>query len=172
MTFWDVGAHIGFFSLLAGRLVGESGQVHSFEPLEENRRRLQDGLQKNNCKNITVHDVALAAVSGKATFHAHGSSLMWTLVAERGKEEGIKVRCCTLDETMQSATTFPDLIKIDTEGAEVDVLRGGVQLFSTAGPALLVEFSNAALLMQARGLLPYYTFERLAGQHWLLRKTS
>jgi len=41
MTFWDVGAHVGFFTVLAARLVGEGGHVHAFEPVEENQRRLR-----------------------------------------------------------------------------------------------------------------------------------
>src|SRR3989442_1481803 len=80
------------------------------------------GVQQNGCETITVHDCALAATSGEAVLYPHGSSLMWTLIPERGSRGGLTVRCCTLDECGLSVPP-PDLIKIDTEGAEVDVLR-------------------------------------------------
>ncbi len=169
MTFWDIGAHIGFFTLLASRLVGVSGHVHSFEPMAQNRERLLASIKMNACKNTSVHDCALAATSGEAVLHAHESSLMWTLVPELGKQEGLAVRCCTLDEATEFATP-PDLIKVDAEGAEVDVLRGGLNFLATARPSLIVEFSNGTLLAEARGLLPFYTFKRLALHHWLLRQ--
>ncbi len=94
---------------------------------------------------------------------------MWTLVAELGKQEGIAVRCCTLDEVTEFATP-PDLIKVDAEGAEVDVLGGGLNFLANARPPLIVEFSNETLLAEARDLLPFYTFKRLAPHHWLLRQ--
>lgn len=168
MTFWDIGAHIGFFALSGSRLVGDSGRVHAFEPMPQNRERLVASIKMNGFQNMTVHDVALSATSGEAMLHAHRSSAMWTLVRERGGEDGLPVRCRTLDELAESAPP-PDLIKVDVEGAEVDVLRGGVALLSAAKPRLIVEFSNDLLLAEARRLVPFYTFECLAPRHWLLR---
>jgi len=123
----------------------------------------------NDCIIITVHDLALAATSGEAVLHAHESSLMWTLVPERGKQEGLAVRCCTLDEATEFATP-PDLIKVDAEGAKVDVLRGGFNFLATARPPLIVEFSDEAFLAEERDLLPFYTFKCLAPHHWLLHQ--
>ena len=168
MRFWDVGAHIGFFTLLGSRFVGDSGQVHSFEPMPRNRQRLAASIGMNDLENITVHDVALSATGGEAVLHAHKSSTMWTLMRERGEEQGLCVRCCTLDELARSVAP-PHLIKVDVEGAEVDVLRGGLGLLSSARPRLIIEFSDDTLLAEARSLLPSYTFERLAAHHWLLR---
>lgn len=168
MTFWDIGAHIGFFTLLTSRLVGDTGHVYAFEPMDQNRQRLLAAIQMNGCKNITVHDFALSVMSGEVMLYTHKSSAMWTLVAELGGQEGRVIRCCTLDEFAASIPP-PDLIKVDVEGAEVDVLRGGLHFLSTVRPRLIVEFSNDALLAAARTLLPFYTFERLAPHHWLAR---
>lgn len=85
MTFWDSGAHIGFFSLLASRCVGAAGSVHAFEPLPENGQRLLGCIERNGLKNITVHERALSGTGGEAVLHAYGSSLVWTLVPERGQ---------------------------------------------------------------------------------------
>lgn len=167
ITFWDVGAHIGFFSLFAARALGPTGWVHAFEPMEKNRARLAAGVEKNRFANVTLHDFALSARFERTMLRAHASSLMWTLVPERGGAEGVSVQCRTLDDCT-NAFGPPDVIKIDAEGAEVDVLRGGWHLLSTLRPPLLVEFSDEALLDEARTLLPFYAFERLEAYHFLL----
>jgi FkbM family methyltransferase len=166
-TFWDIGAHIGFFSLLASRLVGDAGRVHAFEPMTENRQRLLAAVELNQDNNLTVHAVAVAGASGEAVLHAHPSTTMWTLVPERGETAGITVSCSTLDELAQSLAS-PDLIKIDVEGAEVDVLRGGSEFLQRARPYVIVEFSDPALLAEARSLLPFYTFSPISSSHWVL----
>jgi FkbM family methyltransferase len=167
MTFWDVGAHIGFFSLFASRALGPTGRVHAFEPMERNRGRLAAGIEKNRFANVTVHDFALSARFERTMLRAYASSLMWTLVPERGEAEGVTIQCRTLDDCT-NAFGAPDVIKIDAEGAEVDVLRGGRRLLSTRRPLLLVEFSDDVLLEEARKLLPFYAFERLGARHFLL----
>jgi len=169
-TFWDVGAHVGFFTLLASRFVGESGHVHAFEPLEANRARLQMALELNDARNVTVHDCAVAADSGERTLHSHEASTMWTLVPEMGRPDGVTVECRELDELAHDFGP-PDVLKIDVEGAEVDALRGGVELFKGRRPALLVEFSDDAARAEARELLPAYTFRRLGDWQWLLSPT-
>lgn len=169
MVFWDIGAHIGFFTMMTSRLVGKTGRVQAFEPMPHNRERLLAAAQKNGCENITVCEYALSAAEGEAMLYASESSAMWTLVREQSQEQkGIPVQCSTLDVYARSATP-PDLIKIDVEGAELDVLRGGAQFLARAKPRVIVEFSNDDLLAQARALLPFYTFERLSQNHWLAR---
>jgi FkbM family methyltransferase len=171
MIFWDVGANIGFFSLIASRLVRETGQIHAFEPMDANRERLIKNLAINGCTNVTVHDCALAADSGDAVLHKHGSSLMWTLVAERGQPEGITVRCATVDELAQGMDE-PDLMKVDTEGNELEVLRGAMGLLSSKAPAILYE-TDEANLSEARNLLrARYNFIRLDKRHWLLQRAA
>ena len=164
MTFWDVGAHVGFFTVLGARLVGEQGSVHAFEPVDENRRRLEAAVERNGCANVVVHPIALSAAAGEAFIHAHEASAMWSLA---GEGEGVPVRTEALDSVRLPA---PDLVKIDAEGVELEVLRGGKELLSGVRPALLVEFTTTELVEQARVLLPGYRFEYLDGNHWLLRK--
>ncbi len=64
------------------------------------------------------------------------------------------------------------MLSIDVEGAELDVLRGGVTLFTGHRPSLVVEFSTDELVQEARLLLPDYAFKRIGGNHWLLRGIS
>ena len=166
MTFWDVGAHIGLFSLLASRAVSERGAVHAFEPQPDNRSRLHETIKLNGATNVSVHDFALSDITTDALLHAHQSSTMWSLVREQSAEDGIHVQCKTLDSVAEVLDP-PNVIKIDVEGAELNVLQGGRRLLAQHRPILLVEFSNGVLLEEARNLLPFYTFEHLGGNHWL-----
>jgi FkbM family methyltransferase len=163
---WDVGAHIGFFSLLASRLVGPNGRVHAFEPIAANRGRLLTSLELNSATNVTVHDCALSDTPGERTLSTRGASATWTLV-QHGESHGTAIRCKTLDEFAASGPP-PTLVKIDAEGAEVDVLRGGFQLTAKQHPKLLVEFHDEQLLASARELLPGYVFRPVDVNHWLL----
>jgi len=165
MSFWDVGAHVGFFTVLGARLVGDGGHVHAFEPVEENRRRLAAAVERNGCGNVTIHGVALSSTAGEAVLHSHESSAMWSLAGDG--VEGVTVHCETVDSLRLPA---PDLIKIDAEGVELEVLRGGGELLSGVRPALLVEFTTEALVEEARELLAGYVFEHLDGNHWSLRR--
>ena len=166
-AFWDIGAHIGFFTILASRAVGPGGRVHAFEPMPGNRQRLERTIQLNGTANVTVHDIAVGRSDGSATLHGHQASAMWTLVAERGEKHGIDVACRTID-TIASDIGDPAVIKIDVEGAELDVLRGGLATISRSRPTLVVEFAAPEYVAPARTLLPSYRFEQLSDFDWLL----
>jgi FkbM family methyltransferase len=170
-TFWDVGAHIGFFAVIASRMVGVSGQVRCFEPMDESRDRLGRTVELNHLVNVSVSDIAVSDKSGYAVLHPHRLSPMWTLVDHQEDREGVTVRVRNLDDLVAEVGA-PDVIKVDVEGAELEVLRGGARLLRSARPVLLVEFSSEQLLCQARDELESYDFEHLADNHWLMRPTS
>jgi FkbM family methyltransferase len=170
-VFWDVGAHCGFFSLLASRLVGDSGQVVAFEPMPENNARLRRGVAANRSANVEVVDHAVAESADKRSLAAHTQSTMWALVPGR-EAEGVPVECTTLDDELDRRGTPPDLVKIDVEGAELDVLRGARTLLETARPTLLVEFHGDELIEEARELLPGYELRFLGEKQWLLEPRS
>lgn len=175
MTMWDVGAHIGFFALQASRLVGPSGSVRAFEPMPDNRLRLEANIAANSAHNVVVVPEAVSATPGDATMYARsGSSLMWTLDADADDLSGETrhVRVTTLDELASSEDEVPALIKIDAEGAELDVLRGSRQLIAARNTTFLVEFMTAALLEEARTLMPRYEFKLLGDNHWLVTPSS
>ncbi len=167
-TFWDVGAHVGFLSLLAARTVGESGSVVAFEPMPANRARLQASIAAMNVENVAVASVALSRQAGTQTLHAAEASTMWTLDAEQGDPDGISVICSTLDLTLEERPA-PQMVKVDAEGVEVDVLRGGLRLIELYRPILLIEFSTPELLAEAQCILPdQYDWSHIGANHWLL----
>ncbi len=167
--FWDIGAHTGFFSLLASRIVGPGGQVHAFEPMTLNRERLTRSIAANAASNVSIHAEAVAATSADAFLHAHPETVMWSLVGEAtaASDNGERVTCRGLDD-LGAILGPPDVVKVDAEFAELDVLRGGVNLLTTHRPAVIVEFMNADDLAEARRLLPPFRFEHIGQDHWLL----
>jgi FkbM family methyltransferase len=166
-VFWDIGAHVGFFTILASRLVGSIGRVHAFEPMPLNLKRLGKSAELNGTDNVTVHGIAVGGTNGSAQLYGHRANAMWTLVAERANTDGVTVRCRTID-SLASELGDPEVIKVDVEGAELDLLRGGLATIQLAKPTLVVEFAAPEFVDSARALLPLYQFSQLSDLDWLL----
>jgi FkbM family methyltransferase len=166
MVFWDVGAHIGFFSLVAGRLVTPNGSVEAFEPFPPNQIRLATSVQLNRTTNITVHPVALSACSGVAAFHPTGSSLMGSLIPQ-DRTSITHVKCMSADDAAETIRR-PDVVKIDAEGAEIEVIRGAQRLLTSARPRVLIELTNNRMIDELRELMPLYRAVNIGSNHWLL----
>ena len=144
-VFCDVGANIGYYSLLAASIVGDEGRVLAFEPDPDHADLIERSAQLNRFSRISVHPLALAAEKGRATLHRNASnagnqSLLAENVSDRG--EAIEVEVSTLDgELAKVLGDRPvDLLKIDTEGAEGLVLSGAERTLSTPGLEILLEF--------------------------------
>lgn len=164
--FWDVGAHVGLYAILGSRAIGDDGHVHAFEPMPANRARLETSLRLSGCTNVTVHPHALAAESGEARLHAAGLSTMWSLVPSDAPEH-ILVACRTLDDVVATVEP-PDVLKIDAEGVELDILRGGAELLARHQPTVILELHQHEDLEQARVILEGNEFQRLDRTHWLV----
>lgn len=169
--FWDIGAHVGFFSVLASRLVGPRGRVIAFEPMTPNRHRLELSLAASNAENVEIRPCAVGGTAGTVLLRAHEASVMWTLVAERGGDDGELVECATLDD-LATVSAPPTVIKIDAEGVELEVLKGGHNLLKIHSPSIVVEFSSARDVDEARRAFPSYSFEALGQNHWLMRSSA
>jgi FkbM family methyltransferase len=148
MVVLDVGAHGGFYTLLARRLVGADGSVIAFEPSRRERRRLHVNLWLNRFANVTVVPTAIGEEQGEAEFYiVHGyetgfSGRKRPNVA--GRIEMLTVPLSTLDASRRDlGIRDVDLIKIDVEGGELAVLRGASRLLSTPPrPVVVCEISD------------------------------
>lgn len=139
MTFIDVGANIGLFSLVASRAVGR-GNVYAFEHGEGNFKLLQQNTRENNCSNTRVYRRAVLDRSGTCTLHLGGFNTAdhrTYFVSEGRKQE--EVVCISIDDfiNVQSIQKV-DLVKIDVEGVEELVLKGMTKLLDVC-PCLIVE---------------------------------
>lgn len=123
MIFCDVGANFGLLTLLAARLVGPAGRVFAFEPLPENARIIRQNIALNGFKNVTLIEAGVAETEGEALLHLSedGGSHSLAGVPPRGRPETITVRTVRLDGV--PGLEWIDVLKSDTEGTEMSVLR-------------------------------------------------
>jgi FkbM family methyltransferase len=136
MTFFDVGAHVGYFSTLASLLVGAGGSVHAFEPTPSTFRVLVENLEGTGIPvNLAVHqfrgEVELRDLGWRgATFNS-------VLATSGGR--AVRVRTTTLDAYSAETGVTPDVVKIDVEGLEEAVLLGARNLLTHARPLVALE---------------------------------
>jgi FkbM family methyltransferase len=145
---YDVGANIGFFTILCARLTGPEGKVFAFEPMPQNAEALRHNISLNGLDNVVVVQKALSCESGTANLFLSPHSAFHSLDVEGaskrenlGPQAGeISVETITLDEFVaEDPARVPDLIKLDVEGAEVLALQGMRETLRSAEPLLLCE---------------------------------
>jgi len=153
MTFFDVGTNVGFHSTVACRLIDPlRGHVVSFEPLKSNTDQIEVNARLNHFDCVRVMQVALGNNDGEAKF-------LLSEISSRGALETAgriptapagtaTVQIRRLDSMMSEADLpAPDVMKIDVEGAEVDVLAGGRETLMRYRPILMIELhgTNAGI---------------------------
>ena len=147
---YDVGAHIGTYTLMALKGIGAGGRVIAYEPFAFTRRYLAQHLEWNgNASRVMTRPVCCGAVPGQRTFYfapdrAEG---MNGLVPVEGFSEQM-VEVTTLDREVMEIGLPPSVIKIDVEGAEWDVLRGAEAILRDHRPRLALSLHPAALAKQ------------------------
>lgn len=144
MVAYDVGANIGYISVLLASSVGENGQVFAFEPLPSNQDRLQKNIILNPNAKVKLVPKAVADKAGKSIFLVHTSGGMGKLEGSLGREvdatQKIEVEAISLDDFVYKENNpAPQLIKIDIEGGEVLALKGMTHLLQEICPILLME---------------------------------
>lgn len=164
--FYDVGANYGFYTLLAQELIDiEKGEIHSFEPLPRIFNLLKENAFLEKFKNTFLNNLALSDSCGFADFinrensrHSGISSLIFQDI--KPEEEIIKVQTITLDEYTKNHKP-PTVMKIDVEGAEYLVLKGGEKLLKEHDPIIIMEFGlddlhkNAVNFLRENGYSMY-----------------
>jgi len=155
-VFYDLGANIGLFSLLAARIVGPAGRVFSFEPDSEVAARLRRNIERNGLTNVTVVQAGVWSNSCRRVFSAADSSSPDRGLGRFSKEgegvNGVALECFALDDFIASAPA-PDAIKCDVEGAEAEVLRGAARLLGDNHPWIVCEIHSEASGRDVRGIL-------------------
>lgn len=123
-TVMDIGAHIGYYTILLSKLVGADGVVYAFEPAPNNYEYLLQNVQLNDARNIRAHRLALVDHSGEETLYlSTENSGDHRLYPERGDAES-RVATDTLDERFPAQDFQVDFVKLDVQGAEPRVLAG------------------------------------------------
>lgn len=139
---YDLGANVGFYTLLGARLAGDAGAVYSFEPLPRNLGYLRKHVEMNGFENCSVMDAAVADFDGEMTLEA--SEAPTTAHLSVGGD--LNVRVVRLDSLVERGESrAPDVMKIDIEGSEVKALAGAGATIEKYRPRILLATHNREL---------------------------
>lgn len=145
-VFFDIGANVGFFTVIGARLVGADGMVYAFEPLPENVQRTRANVQANRFSNVQILEAAVSDHSGNGELmvaeYVGGSAL--SSVEHPPDVKGVlPVRLVTIDELVaKNEVRAPQVVKIDVEGAEIEVLRGMSITLESYHPFVIFEIDD------------------------------
>lgn len=142
--FFDVGANIGYYSVMASVVAGRTARVVAFEPASETRAVLERNIIQNNCINVNIEPIVVA-----------GDERQVRLVQPDGFGEGAyaltsedtaqTILSTTIDSYCVLNNIWPSIIKIDAEGLDVDILKGTLNTLGRRSPIVVFEFQPAKI---------------------------
>lgn len=145
----DVGANIGYYTLLAARNVGPNGRVHSVECSPDNLAILAENVRRNKLENVEIHPFAAASKRGTITLNVSAVGLSWFGPNDRwpavpGRGGKVTVPAVPMNEIIKAPV---DLVKIDAEGLDLDVLKGMRRtLYESPHVCVIVEWAPPMLV--------------------------
>lgn len=155
-TFIDVGANVGYYSLMAARRVGAEGHVHAIEPSPKIFSMLSENVRLNHTGNLSLHPMATGEVCGRSEiFNAETSANIAATTLRVSKGTRRKFQSEGLVDVKPLATIVPTdqllsarLIKIDVEGAEGATIRGFRDLLGkfSGQTEFIIELNEEALV--------------------------
>jgi FkbM family methyltransferase len=159
---FDVGANIGLFTLKAAAC-HQAGQAFAFEPNPQTFARLQANVRQNDLNNVMAIPKAVGRAAGWAAFDPGAASTLGRLAAAQPHDTaaGLGVEVVTLSGVLQQEQVFTvHLLKLDVEGAEAEVLRGGEPVLERI-ERIVMEYHSADLLAECEGILRRHRFRRV-----------
>jgi FkbM family methyltransferase len=154
-VFWDVGANVGFYSLLGSKLVGP-GKVFAFEPVPRNIEYLTKHLALNRAKNVEILEIAVSDRIGKSSFEIEDTGSMGHLSGNGT----LTVPTATLDSLVEQGKVLaPNCVKMDIEGAELLALRGAADTFRQFRPVLFLATHGKQVENECCQLLESWGYE-------------
>jgi FkbM family methyltransferase len=169
-VFLDVGAHIGTFTLKGARQVGSAGMVVAFEPNPDTATLLRDNIVANHLENVNVQEIACTDKDQQLTLYAApinntgASSLSKSNAAYGDAPRPFEVRGRPIDDVVRELKLDRvDAIKIDVEGAELQVLQGAVETLKRFHPKIVLEIVPVQLASFHTTPLEVASFIKSAG---------
>lgn len=153
---FDVGAHVGFYTLLSSLLVGSEGTVYAFEPSPRNILYLKEHLKINRVANVKVMDVAVSDRTGEGFFE-EGTN---TFTGHLGAYGRTAIRTVCVDDLVRGGGVRPpQAMKIDVEGAEMLVLEGAREVLRGCRPVVILEVHGPDMLRRSIQFLNSLTYD-------------
>ncbi|MDQ3189994.1 MAG: FkbM family methyltransferase [Bacteroidota bacterium] len=146
---FDIGANVGYYSLISARSIGPKGEIFAFEPVKQTFNKLQKNINLNDFKNITAENIAISDKKGHITLYtADETNIGTSSITDHLNYSGEKlsVPSITLDEYLLDKDILKiDMIKIDVEGSEFNVLKGMAETIKKFQPHILIEILDEKL---------------------------
>ena len=140
---YDIGANVGFFSLIGARIVGVEGRVYAFEPEAGNAASLRRNASLNDLDQIEVIEKAVWSESGTGALIVPSSGSEFSLLSQVAVEpspDAKEVELVAIDDLVTAGDLeLPSLVKIDAQGAEAEILRGMADTLRRARPVVICE---------------------------------
>jgi FkbM family methyltransferase len=172
-TFVDIGANVGTWTL---NLHDKFRKVIAFEPFPAAHYALCQNLKLNGITNVHPSDMAVSDTNSMVdlthfTTGGHSTLLGYPVAKDAGEYKGkLKVDSIRLDTYFTGYKRQIDMIKMDTEGSELDIIRGGLETIKKHEPILVIEIHDKSHVETIFDLLPDRAFEKYEwnGQLYLL----
>lgn len=164
-VFFDVGANVGYYTVLGAKAVGARGRVVAFEPLVRNLNYLYRHVQMNRLENVKIIPSACSDTISLAAFSSGQNTAMGHLAetigscAETLENDIALVSTVTLDAVAARLHVTPNVLKIDVEGAELAVLRGASERVLPARPRIFLSVHSKTLRADCLKLLRDFDYE-------------
>jgi FkbM family methyltransferase len=153
---FDLGGHVGFYTMLASEIVGPAGRVIVFEPFPQNLHYLRQHIEINHMNNVTIIESAVCEKNGVSSFTKGLESTMGHI----STAGDLEVSCVALDEQyLKGELPLPDYIKIDIEGAEYLALTGTKKILKEAHPTIFLATHGTDVHQKCCSLLSSLGYE-------------
>ena len=163
MVVYDIGAHVGFYTLLFSRAVGPEGRVYAFEPFPDNFLFLKKHICLNNLENVLIEQYAVSDSNGEVIFYSDHASNYTGSIIHINQSDNLRriiVKTIILDKYVYHENNSPpDLIKMDIEGAEYHALSGMENILINGNPILFLSLHGPQVARECSDFIRKYNYK-------------